>query len=784
MYSELDIPNADLRVLLIEDNPADARLIKEILAKVRDVRFTLEWVDELHRGLDCLAAGGFDAMLLDLSLPDSHGIDPFKTAYARAPHVPIIVLTDPADEALGVKAVREGAQDYLINGQVDSSFLVRALLYAIERRQVEQEFRLQSAALASAANAIVITDREGTITWVNPAFTHLTGYAAREALGQNLRFLKSGQHDRSFYQSLWETVLSGRVWRGEIINRRKDGTLFTEEQTITPVRDERGEISHFIAIKQDVTERKQVESRLHIQAAELATKTERLEALATLSRAVIASLDLQQVLNFVVEAAVRLFGGSMVRLWLWDEDGGALRLAASVGDPNLIVYTQQVLRPGEGTPGLAFARRQVVAIDPRSMGHEWAHAKSVGAFVAVPLLISERCVGVLTAARRAPESFREEELTLLASFAAQAAIAIENARLYEEQRLAARELESTVATRTEQLRATNARLHEALRSAEEASESKSRFLAAMSHELRTPLNAIIGFSELLEDQQFGALNAKQQRYVGHVQASGHHLLNLINDILDLAKVEADRLGLEPAPLDLPESLRVAVDTFRPQAETKEIECHLFLDACPPTIVADPVRFKQILLNLLSNAVKFTESGSVRVAARLVQGSEVTVHGREAGIYEPREEPVDLVEITVTDTGIGIKAEDLPRLFQEFTQLDASLARRHQGTGLGLALTKKLVELHGGSIHAQSPGEGKGSTFTIVFPLDGPGAEPPPSEIRAAIAESLMDQPADDFDFASNDCGTEHGKRTDTYSSGPDLLFLRLPRRHDDQDSRC
>lgn len=372
-------------------------------------------------------------------------------------------------------------------------------------------------------------------------------------------------------------------------------------------------------------------------------------------------------------------------------------------------------------------------------------------------MIGDRVVGVLTAGRRAPEPFWEEELTLLGSFAAQGAIAIENARLYEEQRLAARQLESTVETRTQELQATNARLQQALQRAEEASRSKSRFLAAMSHELRTPLNAIIGFSELLEDQQFGSLNAKQHRYVSHVQASGRHLLNLINDILDLAKVEADRMGLELTPFALPEVLKAALDSFRPQAEAKGIEFQLRLETCPKTLVADPLRFKQIVLNLLSNAVKFTlEGGTVAVSATTVYGSSFTVHERGEDAYQPstvsRERREAFVEIVVQDTGIGIQAEDLPKLFQEFTQLDASLDRRHQGTGLGLALTKKLVELHGGTIHAHSPGEGQGTTFTVTLPLEGPRAPASPLDRPPAIAETVFIQPTDVIDLAEKDYG--------------------------------
>ncbi len=752
-----------LTVLLIEDNPGDARLIREILREVEGMPVTVEWVDRLERGLDRLAAGGIDGILLDLSLPDSQGIDTFTTAYARAPHVPIIVLTGLADEEIAVTAVREGAQDYLVKGQVEGPLLARSLRYAIERKRAEQQLRLQSTALESAAHAIVITDREGTITWVNPAFSRLTGYTAEDALGQDLRLLKSGKHDRSFYETLWETILSGKMWRGEIINRHKDGTLFTEEQTITPVCDERGEISHFIAIKQDITERKRVERKLQVQASELATKTERLEAMAALSRTVSATLNPPQVLDFVVAATVRLLKLSLSRLWLWDETAEVLRIAASAGDSDLVAYPRELLtRPGEGMSGLAFANRETLvtdaaATDPRFKERMWAQEKGIHAYAAVPLVIGDRVVGVLTAGRRAPEPFWEEELTLLGSFAAQGAIAIENARLYEEQRLAARQLESTVETRTQELQATNARLQQALQRAEEASRSKSRFLAAMSHELRTPLNAIIGFSELLEDQQFGSLNAKQHRYVSHVQASGRHLLNLINDILDLAKVEADRMGLELTPFALPEVLKAALDSFRPQAEAKGIEFQLRLETCPKTLLADPLRFKQIVLNLLSNAVKFTlEGGTVAVSATTVYGSSFTVHERGEDAYQPstvsRERREAFVEIVVQDTGIGIQAEDLPKLFQEFTQLDASLDRRHQGTGLGLALTKKLVELHGGTIHAHSPGEGQGTTFTVTLPLEGPRAPASPLDRPPAIAETVFIQPTDVIDLAEKDYG--------------------------------
>jgi PAS domain S-box-containing protein len=249
----------------------------------------------------------------------------------------------------------------------------------------------------------------------------------------------------------------------------------------------------------------------------------------------------------------------------------------------------------------------------------------------------------------------------------------------------------------EALEVANTQLQEVVQLAEDASRHKSVFLANMSHELRTPLNSIIGFSQLLQAQTAGPLTEKQARYVNNILVSGQHLLSLINDILDLSKVEAGKIELQPEPFALPEALAGLLTDIRPQAKAKRVEVQLETDNAPPVLTADPVRFKQILLNLLSNAVKFTpDGGKVTVSARPPQDG--------------------FVEIAVSDTGIGIKAEDLPRLFQPFTQLEAASTKRYQGTGLGLALTKKLVELHGGTIAVSSEGSGRGTIFSVRLPL--------------------------------------------------------------------
>ncbi len=262
---------------------------------------------------------------------------------------------------------------------------------------------------------------------------------------------------------------------------------------------------------------------------------------------------------------------------------------------------------------------------------------------------------------------------------------------------------------TEKKRVTD-ELHRALALAEQlrlraeaASETKSKFLANMSHELRTPLNAILGFSELLESQFYGAINEKQSSYVNAIHASGAHLLQLINDILDIAKIEADKMEMTPSATDLSRLLENAFTMIREMAYKRgtKLELDVAQEFYTQLILADDIRLKQIVMNLLSNAVKFTPSGGmIRMEARLA--------GHD-------------VRVSISDTGIGIKAEDQRRIFEEFEQIDSSFSRQHEGTGLGLSLTRKLVELHGGRIWVESEGENKGSIFTFEIPyiLIGP-----------------------------------------------------------------
>jgi signal transduction histidine kinase len=440
-----------------------------------------------------------------------------------------------------------------------------------------------------------------------------------------------------------------------------------------------------------------------------------LQAVMSLTRDIVGEQSLPALLQDVVGRSVTLTEAHGGTLYLWD---GAAQLLVPRAWVNHGAYMRDFRRRlGEGLTGKVAATGQAEIWNdyPRQAGHDaellrWA---PLTACMASPLKLQGRLQGALVVDHVQPGyAFTAEALRLLETFANQTAIAIENAQLYEEKRLAAIQLEAAVEDRTRDLR-------EAMHQLEEASRHKSEFLANMSHEIRTPLNSILGFSELLLEQARGVLPEKQTRYLTNIHKSGKHLLQLITDIVDLAKVEAGKFVLQPEPIPVAVMVEDILAIARGLAHKKAQEIQAEIAPDLPPLHADPVRFKQILFNLLSNAVKFTPNGgtiTLRAYQKAEGGGQEAAEG--TGLPSAFCRPPSLA-IQVIDTGAGIRPEDLQKLFREFTQLETTRAQRQEGSGLGLALTKRLVELHGGRVWAESAGEGKGSTFTVLLPFGGP-----------------------------------------------------------------
>jgi signal transduction histidine kinase len=417
----------------------------------------------------------------------------------------------------------------------------------------------------------------------------------------------------------------------------------------------------------------EVQARTH----ELAHSVEGLRALGEVTQAVNSTLDLETVLSTIVAKAVQLSGTDAGAIYVFDATEQAFHLRAAYGlsEELIAAIKDQYIGTSDAIRQATRDRRpqQIADIrdEPPSPVREIAMRAGLRARIIVPLIDVEKIVGALVVRRKQPGELPDDVVDLLRTFAAQSVLAIQNARLFAD-------------------------IEDKRRQLELASQHKSQFLANMSHELRTPLNAIIGLTEMMVSNAARFGTEKAQEPLQCVRRAGQHLLSLINEVLDLSKIEAGKLELCPEPVTLAPLIDEVIGTAQPLAEQNQnrlvAECQEHL--APLTV--DPMRLRQILLNLLSNSCKFTKQGEVALRVRKV------IDGRE------------WVEFAVSDTGIGMTVEQLARLFEEFSQADSLTARRYGGTGLGLAVTRKLARMMGGDVTVASK-PGKGSVFSVRLP---------------------------------------------------------------------
>jgi adenylate cyclase len=421
-----------------------------------------------------------------------------------------------------------------------------------------------------------------------------------------------------------------------------------------------------------------LEKQVQERTAELAQSVKELRALGDVSQAVNSTIDLQTVLSTIIATAVQLSGTEAGTIYVFDEASQEFQVHASYGmDEDLIAAIKgRHIRLGETMVSQAALQRKSMQLpdakqDASSLVLDVIQRAGFRALLTIPLLGADRIVGALVVRRKEPGEFPQSTIDLLETFAAQSVLAIQNARLFHQIEEKSHELEA-------------------------ASEHKSRFLASMSHELRTPLNAIIGLTEMMvtNTARFGTEKALEP--LNRVHRAGSHLLGLINQVLDLSKIEAGKLELSPELVNLAPLIDEVIGTARQLAEQNKNRLVVEAEGEPGTATVDPMRLRQILLNLLSNACKFTKGGEVALRVRKV------ADGR------------NWMEFAVSDTGIGMTAEQQAKLFEEFTQADALTTRHFGGTGLGLAITRKLARLMGGDVTVASE-PGKGSVFTVRLP---------------------------------------------------------------------
>ncbi len=700
-----------IRALILDDDPDQTAVVCEL----RKAGFEPDWL--------CVATEasymgrideGWDVILADLSLVGFNALHALGHLKDRGLEIPLVVVTDSVGEEVAVDCIKQGAADYLLKGRL--ARLGPAVMLALENGKLEDakrqaEIALQRsqaqyrATLNSMSEAIHVVDEDLRIVLLSKAFQVWNEQLGLEVdvLGKTIfdvfPFLPQGTEVE--YQRVFAT---GQILVSEETVQLAGRELTTKVRRIPVYEDDR--VTQVITVVRDITERRRVEEeRERLLAAE---REQRLQAetLREVAAALNAKLDPQQVLPLILEqlarvvqydsASIMLFTGKVLDLVAYRSTDADRRPSAPL-HIEALPHVQGIL-----------VGRKPAIISDTAAEPSWQHipgSTQIRCWMGVPLVVQDEVIGLLNLNHQKPGFYSQHDGKLAIAFANQSATAIRNARLFDDLQRSHTELmlerallAQRVAKRTSDLSSANAELARAAR-------LKDEFLASMSHELRAPLNAILGFAQVLQDEVYGPINERQSRSVGNIEKSGRHLLALINDILDVSKIEAGKVELIKAPTSIESVCRASLQLTKQAAHEKQIEVSFSFDKArigppgPETIQADERRLKQMLVNLLSNAIKFTpQGGSI--------GLEVAVESaREA------------VRFCVWDTGIGIAEKDMKRLFQPFVQLDSSLSRAYAGTGLGLSLVHRLATMHGGSVSVESK-IGEGSRFTIAIPWSG------------------------------------------------------------------
>ncbi len=655
-----------LNVLLVEANLGDARLIREMLAEATADQCKISHVERISDALERLTGGGFDVVLLDLSLPDDSGLEIVERIRNGAPAVPIVVLTGNNDQTLALRAVQTGAQDYLVKGEVQGHSIARVIRYAVERERIEKAHRMTQFAFDTAGDAIYWENPDGAICGVNGAVSLMLGYCRDELLRMRAWDIEVDITEADWPES-WARLKDAGSMTVETQYRARDGRVIPVEITVNYVRF--GEEEYAFGCVRDITERKRVEGALRRKETELREHRDRLEEIVEQRTAEV--LDANKQLADSEEGFRRIFEYSGDAIFVVDPASDEI-LEANPSAYRLLEYSPEelLLTPLSAIYPDETAAFQALGSSLFQEGGTWT--------------------GQLTCRSNTGENLVTE-------------VSATHIDIDERRCILAIVRDITDRKRVQE------QLERAKEAAEVASRAKSQFLANMSHELRTPLNGVIGMSELLLGTD---LDEQQRRYAWLAKSSGDVLLSLINDVLDFSKIEAGKLELETIDFDLQYAVESVAAALASKAGAKGLKLVAAVHPQVPTLLrGDPGRLQQILMNLTNNAVKFSEEGEVVVRATL--DKETSEHAT--------------VRFTVTDSGMGIPPDRRDRLFKSFSKVDASTTRGYGGTGLGLAICRQLVELMGGRIGVESePGKGSTFWFTVSFEKQaGTGPRPRP-----------------------------------------------------------
>lgn len=593
--------------------------------------------------------------------------------------------------------------------------------------QTEELDRLRAllaAIVVSSEDAIASKTLDGIVTSWNQSAERLFGFTAEEMIGQSILKIIPPELQHEETAILTKLRAGERIERYETVRVHKGGARLDISLTISPIRDRTGKVIGAAKIAHDITARRRAERAI-------AEEAHALETLNRVGQAVAAQLELDRVVQIVTDAATELSGAaygaffynvtneSGQSYWLYTLSGAPREAFDGFPMPRITELFTPTFR-GEG-----IVRADDIRTDPRygkagpHFGMPPGHL-AVRSYLAAPVVSrSGGVIGGLFFGHPEPGVFSHRAERLLTGIAAQAAIAIDNARLFKTLRDRENELRAGAAEREQILESERAARSEA----ERLGHLKDEFLATLSHELRTPLNAIQGWVALL--QQRDVTRKDMEQGLETIERNVRAQAQLINDLLDMSRIISGKLHLEVQPVQLHDIIDAAIETVRQSAVGKKIRIIPMLDSRIGMIRGDPNRLQQVLWNLLSNAVKFTpQGGRIQVVLERVNSH---------------------VEIVVEDSGIGIRPDFLPYVFDRFRQADPTTSRRFGGLGLGLSIVKSLVEMHGGSVRVKSPGENKGSTFVVALPISyvqedtqRRGRPPPATEKLDAVELPRLD----------------------------------------------